>query len=321
VPFACGANKTFAARKPFAERYQQRLVGQGLGTFMRVNRMFGQPVLCYEFGAPSEAGLRRPTLSGHEPPMAIEPVGDGPALQSLFEHIQSTWQHLGESDPFWSVVSGDRFRQNVLDDAARRDFYENGRDDVHRLFATLARAGVDPAPLRSCLEYGCGLGRVTRWLAPRFAGVHAYDISAAHLRGADEYLRAQGLDNVTLHQVHSVAQLDDLPRVDLVFSVIVLQHNPPPIIRAIVQKLLRALNPGGIAFFQVPTYREDYRFSLADYLGNEGTRKDMEMHVLPQREIFALARAEGAELLEVQEDGCTGMRPGEVSNTFLMRKR
>ena len=103
--------------------------------------------------------------------------------------------------------------------------------------------------------------------------------------------------------------------------MIVLQHNPPPIIRLIVGEFLRALKPGGVAFFQVPTYRAGYRFSLEAYLRNEAARHEMmEMHVLPQRVIFDVARQEGGQVLEVIEDGMTGMRSKEVSNTFLIRK-
>jgi hypothetical protein len=44
------------------------------------------------------------------------------------------------------------------------------------------------------------------------------------------------------------------------------------------------------------------------------------MHVLPQRVVFQTAREEGCELIGVLEDGSTGLRFGEVSNTFLIRK-
>ncbi len=49
---------------------------------------------------------------------------------------------------------------------------------------------------------------------------------------------------------------------------------------------------------------------------NEAKKHVMtEIHVL-----FQTAREEGCELVEVLEDGSTGLRFGEVSNTFLIRK-
>src|SRR5208283_3395098 len=110
-------------------------------------------------------------------------------------------------------------------------------------------------------------------------------------------------------------RVSNLERADLVYSVIVLQHNPPPIIRLIVRAFLKALNPGGAAYFQVPTYRGGYRFSPGEYLENEAKKHVMmEMHAHPQRVIFQTAREEGCKLVEVLEDSSTGLRLGEVSN-------
>jgi len=125
---------------------------------------------------------------------------------------------------------------------------------------------------------------------------------------------------VTLRHVRTVDEMVNLERVDLVYSLIVLQHNPPPVIRLIVRAFLKALNPGGVAYLQVPTYRVGYRSSPGEYLENEAKKHVMmEMHVLPQRVIFT-AREESCELVEVLEDGSTGLRFGKVSKTFLIRK-
>jgi 2-polyprenyl-3-methyl-5-hydroxy-6-metoxy-1,4-benzoquinol methylase len=264
-------------------------------------------------------GARTPTLWGDEPAMTIERVS-GAALDRLFAHIQTTWQQLGESEPFWSVWSDERFKQGKLEAQSKADFYQSGRIEVEVLLKTLARNGVEMAGLRSCLEYGCGLGRITPWLASHFEHVHGYDISRAHLNGADEYFRQQQISNVTLHHVRSIRDLEQLPKVDVIYSAIVLQHNPPPIIREIVTAFIRALNPGGVAFFQVPTYRSGYRFVLDEYLTTDGTRHEMEMHVLPQRDIFEIVRRDGGQLLEVLEDSRTGMRPKERSNTFVVQR-
>ena len=87
---------------------------------------------------------------------------------------------------------------------------------------------------------------------------------------------------MTLRHVRTVDEMVNLERVDLVYSLIVLQHNPPPVIRLIVRAFLKALNPGGVAYFQVPTYRGGYRFSPGEYLENEAKKHVMmEMHVLP----------------------------------------
>ena len=73
--------------------------------------------------------------------------------------------------------------------------------------------------------------------------------------------------------------------------MIVLQHNPPPVIRLIVRAFLKALNPGGMAYLQVLSYRVGYRSSPGEYLENEAKKHVMmEMHVLPQRVPFTAPR-------------------------------
>jgi len=240
-------------------------------------------------------------------------------FDELFSHVQSVWQQLGETEPHFSVLTSERFQTSKIKDN-QTDFYNSGRADVERLLKTLQRNGIDIESLKMCLEYGCGLGRVTYWLAKRFENVVGYDISEPHLNLASEHLKEMGVENVSLRHIKKPGDIGDFPKVDLVYSIIVLQHNPPPIIRLIIRELVRALNPGGIALFQVPTYRVGYRFSVKEYLSDEGTRSEIEMHVLPQNEIFKILAAEQGELLEVLEDGSTGLRGGERSNTFVVRK-
>jgi hypothetical protein len=59
---------------------------------------------------------------------------------------------------------------------------------------------------------------------------------------------------------------------------------------------------------------------MEKYLKNEAKRYEIEMHVLPQVKIFDIIRQEGGRIIEVLEEGSTGLRYKEVSNTFLVQK-
>ena len=261
-----------------------------------------------------------PALYGDEPRMNIEEVSSDVELQVLFEHIQDSWQHLGKTEPYWSVLAAEKFLQaNIQSPATIAEFYESGKHDVHRILKTLERNQIDHTLFKSCLEYGCGLGRVTRWLAEIFDVVYGYDISQEHLQIAKEYIDGK-YSNILLSQLKKVKDIENLPKVDFIYSVIVLQHNPPPIIRFIIQQFIRALNPKGVALFQVPTYRMGYEFSYQKYLTEERKKRNMEMHLLPQQQVFEAIRQEGGRLLEVIEDALTGSRCKEMSNTFLVQK-
>jgi SAM-dependent methyltransferase len=261
-----------------------------------------------------------PSLSGDEPRMPIDDACREDDLQRLFDHIQKTWGHLGETEPYWSVVTYEQFKKSYIQ-RVREEFYNTGEHDVRRLISTLDRNGIDHTTLRSCLEYGCGVGRITSWLSEKFQIVYGYDISLPHLREAELYLAQKNLTNVSFKHMKQFYDIYNLPSVDLVYSVLVLQHNPPPIIHCIIRQFLKCLNPGGIAYFQVPTYKLGYSFSLKNYLCNNEADYSMEMHVLPQSSIFSIIQQGDGQVIEVIEDDSNGLKNKEVSNIFLIQKR
>src|SRR5262249_1189097 len=143
-----------------------------------------------EFRARAPAALKL-MLSGEEPPRTIETAGDPLLLERLFDHVNESWHHLGETDPYWSVLTAPQYRGKTSQEDIER-FFASGAADVQRLEAALARVGLALDGNGTCIEYGCGLGRVTRHLAPRFARTIGVDISAAHLKLARELADADG---------------------------------------------------------------------------------------------------------------------------------
>lgn len=257
------------------------------------------------------------TLSGHEPPLSVEYRTSDRELQRLFSRIRESWTALGENDPYFSVLTRERFSRAGLQDKKIEEFFESGKDELDRLFKTLERNGIDHSRYQKCLDFGCGAGRISRWLAEKFSEVYASDVSAQYLEMAQNHLLRIGLSNVRFLHLTRVEDIDRFPAVDLIYSVIVLQHNPPPVIHRTLERFMKVLNPGGAAFFQVPTYKQGYSFSLREYLEKEPIQGEMEMHVLPQKAVFSIVSKENGRLLEVVEDLCTSWG---LSNTFLVQK-
>jgi SAM-dependent methyltransferase len=235
-------------------------------------------------------------------------------LRQLFARVESTWEQLGKEDPYWSVATWDGFRKERFVQN-EKSFWESGKRDVTRLQVWLQRNRIVPRPEWTCLEYGCGTGRVTGWLAKQFKSVIACDISNAHLSIARSKDESRG--SVQFKRIEKIEEAHYLPPADLLFSIIVLQHNPPPVIAHILDGLLARIRSGGIAYFQVPTFWRGYRFDVDQYLANKGS--GMEMHVLPQRHVFEIARKNQCHALEVQADSLIGTMEG-VSTTFLFQK-
>ncbi|MGZ4976610.1 MAG: class I SAM-dependent methyltransferase [Methylobacter sp.] len=258
----------------------------------------------------------RPPFNG--PPMEVELIAPAEKLSALFAKVSAQWHHLGETEPHWSVLTNESyFQQNFH--MNHEAFYASGESELKMFDATLARVGIDRSRLHRCLELGCGVGRVTGSLAARFAKVIAVDISAAHLRVAEDRLHTHGIGNVKFQHLDSIDDVAGLGGFDVLYSRIVLQHNPPPVIARILGDLLAQLQVGGIAFFQVPTYKAGYRFRIDEYLGHQNLT-DMEMHYFPQAALLDLIAQNDCRVLEIREDDSIGLSAIAVSNTLLVQK-
>jgi SAM-dependent methyltransferase len=237
-------------------------------------------------------------------------------LAACLAKIKASWSHLGEVTPHFSVLTDTKFLPDSLPQALE-EFWDTGRTEAERVVRAFERHGLTLAG-KTCVEYGCGVGRVTTGLSRSFARLHAYDISAAHLELARRRARELGVGNVQFHEC-PMDTLIDPERCDAFYTRCVLQHNPPPIITELIRKALGALRPGGIAIFQVPSYISGYHFRLREWLEAERL-PDIQMHCLPQPKLFALIAELECELLELREDNATGERSRYVSNVFVVRK-
>lgn len=240
----------------------------------------------------------------------------------LWKHIQKVWTEFGEKEPYWSVLTNKKF----LSDQIQREnlieaFYESGSRDLTYLDCFLQRNNVQVTRDATIAEFGCGVARVTRFLARRFKRVLAFDVSPSHLAAARERLRKENIDNVEFVLLDGPEGLSRLKGVNLFFSLIVLQHNPPPVICDVLERAFDGLASGGIAFFQAPTYGLGYEFKLHDYYGGLYNKNKMEIHFVPQREIFQLMDRHNMSPIEVRQDHCIGHHDRWLSNTFLARKR
>jgi SAM-dependent methyltransferase len=259
-----------------------------------------------------------PLKSVTVPPLAIEVSASSEMLALMLNKTAAYWNRIGTEAPHWSVLTAERFfPENIV--ANREAFFETSRLDEELIVASLARAGFQPSDFRSCLEFGCGVGRLTFRLASLFQSVSGVDISLPHLQLAKEYCSSLGLRNVNFAQV-SVENLVPVTGFDFWFSRIVLQHNPPPVAMEILRRVFRLLPVGGVAMFQVPVYCKGYQFSAKRYL-ESSVEENMEMHCLPQKAIFDEASLHGMQLVDVREDTwVVGPSSDWVSNNFVFLK-
>jgi SAM-dependent methyltransferase len=284
-------------------------------------RLLTSPEFLIKFERDRESALavQGPALPIAVPTRQVQTDASEAELEQLLNRIEQQFSYLGENDPYWSVLACDRYRLANLDQITREEFFLSGRQSVEEMEMTACRNNIELRRQGVCLELGCGVGRTTVWLADAFSHVIAADLSAPHLQLARQAGDRSGKQNITFLQVNSRNAFENLPEFDTFLSIIVLQHNAPPLIAFMLRQILRKLRAGGIAYFQIPTYGLHYEFSLDAYLRDGVPSGSAEMHVLPQPELFRIIEGMGCEPIEIREDGAAG--PQMISNRVLVRKK
>jgi SAM-dependent methyltransferase len=159
---------------------------------------------------------------------------------------QRDWEDLASFDP-WSAILREPGRESPW---GVEEFLATGERDAERALAAAAAHGL-PHRTHSALDFGCGLGRVTRAFASRFDEVVGLDISPTMIRLAREL---DGAGQVRF-EVGAERELCLLPEgaFDFVLSLLVLQHlRTGSEIERVVSALTQRVAPGGALVVQVP---------------------------------------------------------------------
>jgi SAM-dependent methyltransferase len=158
------------------------------------------------------------------------------------------WEELGRTDPMWAVLSDPAKRGRRWD---TDEFFATGEADVIGLLWIADRLG-HPGERATALDFGAGVGRVSRALGSRFESVLGLDVS----RSMVEQARANcvGQPNVTF-AVADAGTLAALPArsYDLVYSRWILQHLPTEAqVRETLRQLARLVGPAACSWSSCP---------------------------------------------------------------------
>lgn len=170
------------------------------------------------------------------------------SVDTTVSSVREEWEHLGATDPMWAVLN-DPARTNGRWD--EEEFFASGVREVETLFAWLQRLNVETNLSGSAVDFGCGVGRLTRALAGRFQSALGVDCSESMINLAKT---SSDIPNLKFF-VNPADDLAALPteNFDFGLTLIVLQHIPPPGAMTYLAELLRLVKPGGVLVFQVPT--------------------------------------------------------------------
>jgi len=162
--------------------------------------------------------------------------------------LSSTWDSLGETDAMWAIYSADPTKLGGKWDP--EEFFATGRSEIDAVVATLQSLGARP-PFASVLDFGCGVGRLSRALATHSARVTGVDIAPSMIERAKQLNPDESRFRWVLNQDPDLRVFGD-GEFDLIYTNIVLQHMPTRFAKAYVAEFFRIAKPGGWVVFQVP---------------------------------------------------------------------
>jgi SAM-dependent methyltransferase len=239
---------------------------------------------------------------------------------------EKDWQEMAKLDPLWAILSAPEKQYNRWD---YRAFFQTGEREVAVLVAEARELGY-PVRWGRALDFGCGIGRVTRALHTYFPECYGVDISSEMVRRAHEF--APGC-HFHVNKEMNLRVFDD-SYFDLIYSVIVLQHQPNRAVAlAYVSELVRVLGRDGLLVFQLPSYipvrnRIQGRRRVYTLLHKMGCNSNflyrslrltpIRMVYAPEKEVLAVVRSSGGRVLNVRPDDRAGC-PCESRTYYVSR--
>ncbi|HAM52396.1 MAG TPA: hypothetical protein DCP92_17500 [Nitrospiraceae bacterium] len=165
-------------------------------------------------------------------------------MAKTLDEYAKEWQGDAEADALWVILTDSRYyggKWNV------EDFFATGDEEIERVFRFMQSRSLRVND--GCfLDFGCGVGRISKALRKRFQRGFGVDISPKTVDLARSYVK--GVDFM-VNQCDSLPQFPD-DSVDFIYSHIVLQHIPNDYQKRYLDEFLRIVRPGGLAVFSNP---------------------------------------------------------------------
>jgi ubiquinone/menaquinone biosynthesis C-methylase UbiE len=159
----------------------------------------------------------------------------------------SDWNELAELDPLWTILSDPQKKFGKWDPA---EFFATGEREADRVMAMCKSHGL-ALRFGTFLDFGCGVGRMTRGFSRFFASCVGLDVSKKMVGLAEQFNAS--VPNCQFVASEAVRLPFESNRFDFVFSTLVLQHLPTRrMILSYIAEFIRVAKEGGAIVFQLP---------------------------------------------------------------------
>jgi ubiquinone/menaquinone biosynthesis C-methylase UbiE len=183
----------------------------------------------------------------------------------------------------------------ILNETDSETFESTGRRDAEEIMGSFIR------PSDAVLDFGCGIGRVTKYVAPLCREVWGVDVSPSMLEFARK--RLADLPNVRFALCNGIS-LDEPPSgsIDFLYSLLTLQHVEREDAFALLREFHRVLKSGGLAHLTFPNLlSDDYLNAFVHYVDSGEVRNPARARMYTPEEVRRILPAAGFEILELDD--------------------
>ena len=159
----------------------------------------------------------------------------------------SRWEAAASREPYFSILTANKFRSANLTPAREREFFDSGEAFVESALRVIEARFIPQFTPASVLEYGCGVGRLAIPLARRAASVTAVDRSPTMLDLARVHAEQRGIENIDFQTPGELFATSR--KFDLVTCYLLFQRMAQDDGLALLRQLLGRLGSRGIGVF------------------------------------------------------------------------
>jgi ubiquinone/menaquinone biosynthesis C-methylase UbiE len=220
------------------------------------------------------------------------------------------WEELANIDPLYAIYSDPTRKFGKWD---IQEFFLTGEIEIKGVMKYIEKFNY-PKNWKKSLDFGCGVGRLTRQLSKNFDDAYGVDISPTMIKKANELNKSYKNCQFVLNDKDSLPFPDDY--FDMIYSNIVLMHMPnKKIIKSYISDFLRTLKKDGLVIFQLPSgYSLKYKIQpirriyelfrnlgfSPNFLYEKLSLSPIRGEYIVEKEIIDFLGSEGAIVLDVQ---------------------
>jgi ubiquinone/menaquinone biosynthesis C-methylase UbiE len=212
------------------------------------------------------------------------------------DELRGAWNKLSEKNALWAVLSDKK-------DWDQEQFFNTGVQEIEEALKT-AEAHKIKINFGRALDFGCGVGRLSKALGKHFKEVVGVDIAESMVEKAKQLSNSR---NVRFEHISSgdLGSFKD-QTFDFIYTDIVFQHMRNELAKKNLKHMYRLLKKDGVLIFQMPSKpAKTWKGLLIKSLPEQvlvSLRQGMEMHPIKKESLTVYLKKLGFEIVTIEKD-------------------